>query len=158
MHHSTILNSRDIKRLRELVENQFGYFLKEDYAYLKGDNDKINIVTKDLAKLNLKNLIIDKIGLYFGEDCTTEIRLSKEGAQLLGQEAIENHKPLKNVIEFTQEELKQYFQGLDIEKDCGDEKRLVLLKYKNDIFGCAKYKEGKILNFMPKTHRGEVII
>lgn len=158
MHQSTILNSRDIKRLRELVENQFGYFLKEDYAYLKGDNDKINIVTKDLAKLNLKNLIIDKIGLYFGEDCGTEIRLSKEGSQLLGQEAHENKTPLKNVIEFNEEELKQYFQGQDIEKDCGEEKRLVLLKYNNDIFGCAKYKEKKILNFMPKQHRGEVII
>ncbi len=158
MQQSTILNSRDIKRLRELIESQFGYFPKADYAFLKSENDKINIVTKDLAKLNLKNLIIDKIGLYFGEDCGTEIRLSKEGAQLLGQEAKENHKPLKNVIEFTQEELKQYFQGADIEKDCGEEKRLVLLKYKHEIFGCAKYKEQKVLNFMPKTHRGEVII
>jgi len=77
---------------------------------------------------------------------------------LLTHEAKKNKKKLLNVVELTTEETKTYFQGLDLEKELGDGSKNVLLKYKNNILGCAKYKEGKILNYLPKTYRGEVIV
>ncbi len=158
MQSLTILNTREAKRIKELLLQQFGYALQEDYAYLKNEKNKIYIINKDAAKLDWKKLIIDKMGLYFAEDKETEIRLSKEGAQLLAQEAKKNKKKMVKVVELTTEETKAYFQGLDVEKDAGGHNRMVLLQYKNNILGCAKYKEGKILNFLPKMYRGEAIL
>ncbi|MBI2662057.1 hypothetical protein HYX11_01215 [Candidatus Woesearchaeota archaeon] len=158
MQQLTILNSRDVKKIRELVVKQFGYFPEEDYAFLKGENDKVYMVNKDVARVDLKKLIVDRMGLYFAELRETEVRLSKEGAQLLGREARDNKKELRNVVDLNQREVKAYFAGVDLVKDLGEENKLVLLQFGNDVFGCAKYKGGKIINFMPKIHRGEVIL
>ena len=158
MQSLTILNTREVKRIKELLISQFGYALQEDYAYLQNDKNRIFLVNKDAARLDWKKLIIDKMGLYFAEDKETEIRLSKEGAQLLASEAKKNKKKLLNLIELTVEEVKAYFQGVDLEKDLGAGNKSIILHHKDAILGCAKYKEGKILNFLPKTYRGEVIL
>lgn len=158
MQQLKILNSRDVKKIREKVEQQFGYFPQEHYAFLQNEKQRLFIVSRDIAKIDLNKLRIERIGLYFGEIYATEIRLSKEGAQLLGREAYYKKKKLKNVLDLSEEEVRKYFQGKDLEKDLGETARLVLLRFGNDVFGCAKYKEKKILNFMPKNHRGEVII
>lgn len=157
MQSLTILNTREVKKIKELLISQFGYALQEDYAYLKNDKDKIFLVNKDAAKLDWKKLIIDKMGLYFAEDKETEIRLSKEGAQLLASEA-KKKKKIVNMVELTKEEAKAYFQGQDLQKDVGAHSKMILLQYEDNILGCAKYKEGNILNFLPKTYRGEVIL
>ncbi len=158
MQQLTILNTREVKRIKEVLISQFGYALQEEYAYLKSEKNKIYLITKDAAKLDWKKLIIDKMGLYFAEDKEMEIRLSKEGAQLLASEAKKNKKKLLNLVELSMEETKIYFQGQDLEKDLGDGSRNIIIQYKNNILGCAKYKEGKILNFLPKAYRGEVIL
>ena len=158
MQSLTILNTREVKRVKDLLIQQFGYALQEDYAYLQNDKDRIFIVNKDAAKLDWKKLIIDKMGLYFAEDKETEIRLSKEGAQLLVREAQLHKKKMVNIIELTTEETKAYFQGQDLEKELGTESKMILLQYKDHMLGCAKYKDNKILNFLPKTYRGEVIV
>lgn len=157
MQSLTILNTREIKRIKDRLIQQFGYALQKDYAYLQNEKNKIYLINKDAAKVDWKKLIIDKMGLYFAEDKETEIRLSKEGAQLLAQEAKKNQKKILNLIELNVEETKAYFRGLDIEKDLGGTSRMVLLAYKDDVLGCAKYKENKILNFLPKIYRGEVL-
>lgn len=157
MQQLAILNTREIKKIKEIVTHDFGHFPSGDYAFLRNENDRIFLVNKDISRINLKNLIIDKLGLYFAEAKNTQVRLSKEGAQLLARDAEKNRKKLKNAVELTEKELKDYFQGHDLEKDLGEESKLILLKFKEDILGCAKYKEGRILNFLPKIHRGEVI-
>lgn len=154
MQQLKILNTREIKKIKELLQKQFGGNLTKDYVYLLSEKNKIFIVNKDIAKINLNNLKIDRMGLYFAE-LNKEIRLSQEGAQLLAEG---NPLKLKNCIELTKEELKRYFRGEDLEKDLGTEKKLILLQYGQNIFGCAKYKEHKIINFLAKNHRGEVII
>jgi NOL1/NOP2/fmu family ribosome biogenesis protein len=116
------------------------------------------IVTKDITRIDLKKLIIDRVGLYFAELRKKHVRLSKEGAQLLVLDALQHKKKIKNLVELEAEEVKQYFLGLDLEKDLGIEDKPIIISYKNNILGCAQYKEGKILNFLPKIHRGEVIL
>lgn len=153
-----ILNTREIQKIRELLRKEFGFALEEEYAWLKSDKDKIFVVAKDITMINLAQLNIDKIGLYFGEMNNNRLRLSKEGAQLLAREARQKKKVLKNVVTLTKEEVKHYFRGNDLEKDLGPENRLMLLRYENNILGCAQYKEKRIINFLPKIHRGEVII
>ena len=154
MQKLIILNTREIKKINEILVKKFGGKLSKEYAYLKNEKDRIFIVSKDIAKINLKNLRIDKLGFYFAEYKNNHIRLSKEGAQLLAQEADD----VKNIVDLTENEVKMYFTGVDLNKNIGNEDHQVLLKYKDNILGCAKYKEGKILNYLPKIHRGEVIL
>lgn len=158
MQKVQILNSREVKVLRENIETMFGYSLEEDYAYLQTDKGRVFIISRDVAKVDWTKLIIDKMGLYFAEVHDKQVRLSKEGAELLWLNAKKEKKMLKNVVSLTQGEVTLYFKGLDLEKDCGKNNKLILLEYNDDVLGCAKYKEGKILNFLPKIHRGEVIL
>jgi NOL1/NOP2/fmu family ribosome biogenesis protein len=153
-----ILNTREIKKLREMVTDSFGYFFKRKYVYLRNDKNKVFIINRDIDKIDLAKLRIDRMGLYLAEMKKGQCRLSKEGAQLLVKEAEENNEKLKNVVDLDDKEVKEYFKGLDLDKDLGDENRFMILKFCNDTIGCAKYKNGKILNFLPKIHRGEVII
>ena len=95
------------------------------------------------------------MGLYLGEVKPNQIRLSKEGAQLIVR--LGGNK-VTNIVEINEEEVKEYFQGNDLIKDLGEKNRLIILKHKKEILGCASYKEGKILNFLPKIHRGTVIV
>ena len=154
MQKLTILNSREVKRIKEIVVNNFGGFLKEDYAYLQNEKGKVFVINKDISRIKLENLKIDKMGLYFAEVKNNQVRLSKEGAQLL---FLENRK-LNNIISLNNNEVKEYFAGNDLKKNLGKENKLVILEYQNNILGCAKYKEQTILNFLPKNHRREVII
>jgi NOL1/NOP2/fmu family ribosome biogenesis protein len=160
MQKLKILNTREVKKLKELLNQQFGYAFQEDYAYLENENKfKIYLVTKDISKIDINSLRIDRYGLYLGERKGEQFRLSMEGTQLLAQEASENEVKLNNVIDLNEEELRDYFQGLGLDKlDLVDENKLILLRYKKDIFGCAKLKGGKIINFLPKIHRGELIL
>lgn len=161
MKNYHILNTREIKILREKLTEQFGYFPEEDYAYLQTEKNRIFITTKDLAKLNLDHLIVDRIGLYFAELMENgSVRLSKEGVQLFWREVQRKKKTkeLKNAVELSKEEVQKYFQGEDLEKDLGEKARFVLLQYQKSLLGCGRYKNGKILNFLPKMHRGEVIV
>ncbi len=158
MQKLAILNSREIKKIKEQVTKDFGYFPVEDYAFILNENGNLFLVSKDITKINLDHLIIDRVGLYFAEVKNTQVRLSKEGAQLLAEEALKKKIKLRNQVELTAEETKDYFQGHDVQKDLGTENRLILLSYNGNILGCAKYKEKTILNFLPKIHRGEVIL
>lgn len=158
MQQLAILNTREIKKIKEIVTEHFGYFPEEDYAFIQNENNKLFIVSKDIAKLNLDHLIIDRVGLYFAEVKNTQVRLSKEGAQLLAAAAHNQGKKLKNVVELTAAEVKDYFQGNNLHQDLGTDNHLILLRFKNQILGCAQYKEKTILNFLPKIHRGEVIV
>jgi len=158
MQKINILNTREVKRIREQVVKQFGHFPKKDYAYLMNEKNRLFLVNKDLGRVDLKKLKIDKMGMYFAEVKPNHVRLSKEGAQLLVKDAAENDVELQNVVELSKTELKEYFTGVDLAKDLGEEDRLIIVKYEDNVIGCAKYKERKILNFLPKMYRGEVIV
>lgn len=159
MSHNPILNTREIKVIKERLIAQFGVAPAEDYAYLQGKNNKISLVNKDIQKIDLNGLRIDRVGLYFAEVMDDgSVRLSKEGAQLLVGETHRQKKKLLNTVELSAEEVRSYFQGNDLSKDLGLGNRFVLLFFNNNCLGCAKYKENTILNFLPKIHRGEVIV
>jgi len=155
MQTLTILNTRDIKKIRQLFEETYGTFFTGDYAYLQNKDGRLSLINKDMAKIDLQKLRVDKFGLYVAEIKGNSVRLSKEGAQLLATEAREK---LKNIVKLDSREIKAYFHGIDLRIDLGVEARFVLIEYDGDIVGCSKYKEGIILNYLPKIHRGEVIV
>jgi|SRR3989344_779506 len=155
MQTLAILNTRDIKKIRQLFEEMYGAFFTSEYAYLQSKDGRLSLISKDIAAIDLQKLRVDKLGLYIAEVKGNSVRLSKEGVQLLAQES---DGKLKNTVDLDSEEMKKYFNGEDLEKDLGTENRFVLLRYKGDIFSCAKYKDKVILNYLPKIHRGEVIL
>jgi len=155
MQKLKILNTRDIKRIREIMIDFYGAFFTDEYAYLQNEKNKIYLINKDLAKIDISKLRVDKIGLYLAEVKGNSLRLSKEGVQLLAKEA---KGKLKNVVELDKEEIKKYFNGEDLNKNAGVQNKFVLLSYLGDVFSCAKYKDGVIMNYLPKIHRGEVIL
>lgn len=152
MQKLKILNTREIKKVKQLLVKQFNCTLENEYAYLLNQKNRLFVVNKDIAKINIDNLRIDRYGLYFGE-LKDELRLSKAGAQLLVQEG-----KVENKVELSKEEVEHYFKGEDLDKDLGEKNKLIILSHENNILGCAKYKEHVILNFLPKIHRGTVIL
>lgn len=148
-----ILNTREVKKIKELLKKQFNFSSPLDYVFLLNSQKKLFILSRDLlSQINLAKLSILKSGLYFGELKKGELRLSMEGAWLIGKKA------KKNVFVFNKEEVKKYFQGEGLSKDLGEERRYLLLKFGEDVFSCARYKEGRIINFLPKAHRTSDLI
>ncbi|MBR9683358.1 hypothetical protein GOV03_02350 [Candidatus Woesearchaeota archaeon] len=151
MQRLNILNTREVKKIKEKLKEQFGFVGVLDYAFLLNAKDRIFIVNRDVSRIDLEKLKVDKYGMYFGE-LGDELRLSMEGAWMIGKKA------KKNVVELEKEEVKEYFLGESLDKDLGTENRWVLLKYNDDVISCAKYKNKKILNFLPKIRRSQELI
>ena len=146
MQNLKILNNKEIKKILAMIETQWGFPEKMDYAFLETEKGKIYIANKEIFNLDLSKIRINSVGIYFAET-RAGIRLSLEGSQVIGPNAT------KNVVELDDKEAKQWMRGEDLDKktDCRD---FVIIKYKNDFLGTGKQtKEGKILNFVPKIRR-----
>lgn len=143
----SFIPSRDLKQFCKRIKDQYGTVpeLFDELAFVQG-KDKIYIIERDAGKIDLKNIRINSIGLYIAEVKGGQLRLSIEGAQIIGPTAT------KNVCEISEEQLKQWFKGQDLKAE-GAYSGFVILKCGNDYVGSGKYREGLILNFVPKSRR-----
>jgi len=141
-----ILNSREVKEILKLIENQWNAKLKLNYAFLKNNKNRVFIVNKDISKIDFSKLRINSLGMYFCEINNPNIRLSIEGSQIIGPTAT------KNIVEINEEQTKQWFKGEDLEIN-GNYNGFVIIKHNNDFLGTGKYKEGKVLNYISKSRR-----
>ena len=147
-----ILNSKEIKEILKLIENQWNAKLKLNYAFLKNNKNRIFIVNKDISKIELEKLRINSIGMYFCETRNDKIRLSIEGSQIVGPKA------MKNIVEINSLQVKQWMKGEDLEiENKGDYNGFVIIKHNNDFLGTGKYKDGKVLNYVGKSRRVSII-
>ncbi|MDD5254189.1 MAG: hypothetical protein PHG05_03770 [Candidatus Nanoarchaeia archaeon] len=140
------LDSKEKKQLLMRISKQYGINeLKLDYIFLKDQKGKIYLISNKLREFDRERLNIVSYGLYFARE-ESELRLSIEGSQLIGKNAT------KNIIELNEKQIKQWMQGLDIDID-SDCDGFVLIKHNKDFYGCGKYKDNKILNFISKDRR-----
>lgn len=143
-----ILNKKEYTNLLNRIKEQFQIKdLNLDYGFIQ-NKEKIYLISKDLSKIDYKKTRFNNLGLYF---CTLEkdgIRLSIEGAQLIG-------KNVGKILELNEKETKRLFLGEDIENKEGF--GYVIIKNKKDILGCGKLKDNKLLNYTPKERRGSII-
>ena len=146
-----ILNNKEIKEILKLIENQWGAKLKLDYGFLKNPKNRVFVISKDIAKIDTSKLRLNSAGMYFCELDSKGIRLSIEGSQIIGPKAT------KNIVELNEEETKKWFKGEDVEKECKDCNGFVILKNNHDFLGTGKYANGKILNYVSKTRRVNII-
>jgi len=87
----------------------------------------------------------DRNGVYFGRIESDGIRLTIEGAFLVGPKAT------KNVVELDDKRARRYLAGESVEADAPD--GWVLLKWRSYYLGSAKAKNGRLLNYVPKERR-----
>ena len=96
----------------------------------------------------MEKLRINSLGLYFGQ-IRNGLRLSIEASQIVGPAA------KKNFVSLTEKQAREWFKGEDIEVK-GDFSGFVIVKCNNDFLGTGRFKEGKVLNFVPKSRRLKV--
>jgi len=158
MKQLKILNTRESRDIIDKIEAQYGCKMVFNGSLLRDSKDNIYLISREIDKIKFENLRINSMGLYLGEiNKFQQFRLSIEGSQIVGVKA------KKNVIELTEAQVKQYFHSEEIiltseQQASVSGEPFLLLKYKNDFFGAAKYKDGKILNYLPKVHRTEELI
>lgn len=155
MQNLKILNSRETKHIVEMLERQYGFAESKaelEYIFMMNKDNRIYIISKDTGKIDLEFIKIDTIGLYFGEVYKESVRLSIEGAQIVGKTAT------KNVVFLNYEEMIEWIKGNNVSsEDCGRD--FVIVKYHNlktgkeDILGCGKYKDGQLVNYVSKSRR-----
>ncbi|HLC32716.1 MAG TPA: hypothetical protein VJJ82_02730 [Candidatus Nanoarchaeia archaeon] len=141
------MTSKEVKRFLQMIEKQYGKVPKlfEESAFVRR-NERIAIVTRAIEQVIDKKIRINSAGLYIAEVRDDQLRLSIEGSQLIGPHAT------KNVCEFSREQVKEWLQGKDVPVD-DVFSEFVIVKYGSDYLGSGKFKEGLILNFVPKTRR-----
>ncbi|MBW2970743.1 hypothetical protein KY320_01130 [Candidatus Woesearchaeota archaeon] len=140
------LNSKEKKKIFEIIKKQWNAAFESEDAWLLSSKDRVYVVSRDIGRLELDELNINNIGLYFGQLVNNELRLSIEGSQIIGRKA------KSNVVELNDDELKQWFEGYDLDY-IGDATGFVIVKHKNDFVGCGKVAKNKILNYVPKARR-----
>lgn len=148
MRELIFLKSKEVKQIMQRCRDQWGadfLDLFQEFAFFM-NKEKIYIVSRDIAKIDFKNLRINNAGMYILEDKHNELRLSVEGSQILGKKAT------KNVLELNKEDIVEWLKGNDIDKEFKEE-GFVIIRYKEDFFGSGKIKEGRLLNFLPKIRR-----
>ena len=138
------ISSRDKKNLFELLKNQFGFSGKLDYNFFTNDKKRIFLFNKNL-EINFSKIRINSLGLYFA-NTEKEIRLTIEGSQIIGPYS------KKNILKLNDKDLESWIYGNDIKTKEVFE-GFILIKNNDDFYGTGKYKDGIILNFLPKERR-----
>jgi len=149
------LEREEISKILQIIENRFGAELEDlmdNYLFLKDEKGKIWICNKEIMNVELQGLRVQKVGLYFGFfESEKKFRLSIEGTQIIGKLAT------RNVVELSSEEAEIWMRGLDLEKKLPESSNVsngaVILKHGNDFLGCGIYREGKVMNMIPKERR-----
>ncbi|MEK6961087.1 MAG: tRNA pseudouridine(55) synthase TruB [Nanoarchaeota archaeon] len=152
-----VLSKKDQKPIIELMESTwgvkwdkilgFGNVANEELVMLLSQKEKIYLGTRGMERVPLSDIRINTIGCYFGEYKGGDLRLSIEGAQMIGPSAT------KNIVELDRSETEQWMKGEMVVKETGLS-GFVLIKHGKDFIGCGKITgDGRILNFVPKTRR-----
>lgn len=145
MKELKILNSKEIKNILNILNSQFGFSGKLDYAFLRNKDD-IYLISKDLANIDSSKLNINNLGLYFGEIKNSTIRLSIEGSQLIGNDSG------KSILTLDDDSAARWIAGETIAVS-NNLKGYMLIKHKKDFIGCGYIKDGRLLNYVPKERR-----
>lgn len=150
MQNLKILNSKEVKKILKLLEQQFGFREKLEFVFLLNTKDKLYVVNRDIERVELEKLRIDVMGLYFGALMPEGLRLSIEGSQIIGPKA------KRNVLEIKDLAFEMWLKGEDFRVDT-KLKGFVIVKHSDDFVGCGKIKEGVLMNFVPKSRRLSVV-
>ena len=104
------------------------------------------MVSEAVYKLLAQQSFAGPVGLYIGEYNPRVIRLSMDGAQLLGPMAT------KNIIELDDNQAQTWLQGKPMNYKA-KYKGYVIIVNQGDILGCGRLSEGVLYSYVPKVRR-----
>ncbi|HDG64084.1 MAG TPA: hypothetical protein ENG72_01790 [Thermococcus sp.] len=128
------------KKVKEMLIEQYGY--APDLIFEVKANRRIFAYKE--CPFNPR--VYTEKGLYFGKIESDGIRLTIEGAFLVGPKA------KRNIIEVSEDEAIQWLAGEDL-KIKTPIKGWVILKWGKYYLGCGKARDGIIRNYVPKERR-----
>ena len=133
--------TNDAELVRKLLIEGYGYAPELIYE-IRGNHQKVYAY----MPCQLKISDTGRMGIYFGRIESDGIRLTIEGAFLVGSKAT------KNVFELDDERARRYLAGesVEIEETING---WVILRWRYYYLGSAKAKNGRLLNYIPKERR-----
>jgi NOL1/NOP2/fmu family ribosome biogenesis protein len=151
----TPLNSKEKKIFYSKLKEYFG--LPDDFVFdgilFVSDKNKYYLISDEYKEIASFKMNSSVLGLYVVEiNEYKEIRLSIEGSQIVGPVAT------KHLLELSEKQTDDFMRGNDLEIPGIAQEFYVLYTInpttkKKDFFGCAKCKNGILLNFTPKGRR-----
>lgn len=147
------LNSKARKEFYGKLKEYFGLpddFTLDGLLFVTNKNKYYLVDNRfvDIAELHYN---ISTIGLYIAEITNYgEIRVSLEGSALIGPHAT------KHILELSEEDAQSFIRGNDLPLPDMPQQFYLLFSEidgKKLYFGCGKYKEGNLFNFIPKSRR-----
>ena len=130
-------------KVSKIIEEQFG--AKINLKFKEAGKRKV-YAYKECTNLENQPVEVVHYGVYFGRLEKGELRLSIEGAQLIGKKA------KKNIIEIDHDKAVKWMSGENLRVE-SEAQGYVILKWKNYYLGCGEIKNGTITNFVPKDRR-----
>jgi len=134
------LRSKELKEFYKELKETYGFANKFDSLVLISTKDKYYLLSREFAELDVSKLRINNKAMYFGKKEKDGLRLSIEGAQLVG-----------GGIEIDEAGMRKWVEGKDVnfEKETG----YVVVKYKKDVLGCGRIVNNVLRNMVPKERR-----
>lgn len=130
----------------DLLFAQFGIPKIEGYRLLQSGKKRIRLIGEVAGTLLPAVPYTGSSGLYVGEYSPRAVRLTMDGAMLLGQYAT------KQIIHLTDEQAQEWMQGESIIYE-NKQRGYVIVYHKEDILGCGSLSHGILHSFVPKTRR-----
>lgn len=128
------------------IELQYGITVPPHYRILRSGRKKLRLLSEKAFELFSQLPYTVTAGLYLGEYSRNAVRLSMDGAQILGQFAT------RNVVTLNKYQAANWLQGESI--NYKDERRgYVIVKEKDKILGCGRLSNGVLHSFVPKVRR-----
>jgi len=146
MENLTILKSKEKKEIQKLLDMQFDPDFKLDYEVFINNKNRIFILNRELSRIDIDELRVNSLGLYFGELNNNALRLSIDASQMVGKTA------KKNILILNDEDILKWMNGEDLELET-ELDGFVLVKHKDDFLGCGKIVNKKLYNYVPKERR-----
>ncbi|MBN1923171.1 MAG: hypothetical protein JW791_00225 [Nanoarchaeota archaeon] len=142
-----ILKKHDLKRIKELLLDVYGFTVPNDWRFYNTSDERIWLLTPELEDYDFSNYNIEAMGLYFCFFDSERFRLSPEAAQLVGESAG------KNVLLISDEQAEQLIRGFDIDIETGLDAEYIILKTSKGIIGVGKNHKSKVLCQFRKNRR-----
>ena len=125
-------------------------FIENAVVALSGKEEKIWLMSREVAEFDYGNLRLNSAGIYFGRFDNEKLRMSIEGAQIVGKSA------KKNLAIISQEDAQNFIRGQDLlaekEISCEEGQNVIVLS-ESTILGVSKYKSGSLLSVLPKNRK-----
>jgi len=151
------LNSKEIKELNTELKESFGFTVPKSLAFIPTKKNKVNIINRDIERLNLDALRIERVGVYFCTQDKYGLRLSIEGSQMF------KDKIKKNKLSVSERQMREWLHGIDIQLSSEQAKGMAsgqfyIIHHKDDYCGTGRLNEdGTVQNFVPKERRTGVL-